>query len=150
MIDIYYEEKKYTIRYPQERPLSITLSSPLKKDINILNFYLLIQRGKKFRKLAKGEINIYKKYFFINQNLSFEKYIYLFTYRNQMNINSFKNSKKDVYPGQIFFKGQFLDLESQPNNNNDIYFYLNNLEENTKIIKSALNSISSKEKEKYQ
>ena len=149
MIDIYYEEKKYTIRYPQERPLSITLSSPLKKDINILNFYLLIQRGKKFRKLAKGEINIYKKYFFINQNLSFEKYIYLFTYRNQMNINSFKNSKKDVYPGQIFFKGQFLDLESQPNNNNDIYFYLNNLEENTKIIKSALNSISSKEKEKY-
>ena len=109
-------------------------------------FYLLVQRGKKFRKLAKGELNVYKKYFFLNENLSFEKYIYLFTYRNQLNINTLK-TKKDIYPGQIFIKGQFLDLiESQEI---DLALSLNNLEENTKMIKSVLNSISPKENEKY-
>ena len=83
----------------------------------------------------------------MNQNLSFEKYIYLFTYRNQMNINVLKNTKKDIYPGQIYIKGQFLDLiETQ---DIDINNSLNNISENTKQIRSALNLISSKEKEKY-
>ena len=132
MIDIYYDEKKFSIRYPQEHPLSITLNTPLKKENNVLNFYLLVQRGKKFRKLAKGEINIYKRYFFLNQNLSFEKYIYLFTYRNQMNINVLKNTKKDIYPGQIYIKGQFLDLiETQ---DIDINNSLNNISEVNFII----------------
>ena len=83
----------------------------------------------------------------MNKNLSFEKYIYLFTYRNQMNINTLKSTKKDIYPGQIYFKGQFLDLiETQ---DTDIFTSLNNLEESTKQIKSVLNSIPPKEKEKY-
>ena len=128
--------------------MSITLNSPLKKENIILNFYILVQRGKKFRKLAKGEINIYKKYFFINENLSFEKNIYLFTYRNQLNINLLKNTKKDIYPGKIYLKGQFLDLNES--RDIDISSSLRNLEENTKMIKSALNSISPKEKEKYE
>ena len=147
MIDIYYDDKKYSIRYPQEHPLSITINSPLKKENIILNFYLLVQRGKKFRKLAKGEINIYKKYFFLNQNLSFEKYIYLFTYKNQMNINILKNRKKDIYPGQIYLKGQFLDLlETQ---DIDVSTSLKNIEQNITQIKSELNLIPPKEKEKY-
>ena len=148
LIDIFYEDKKFRIRYPQERPLSITLSAPLKKEKNILSFYLLVQKGKKFRKLAKGEINIYKKYFFLNKDLSFEKYIYLFTYRNQMNINLLQNSKQETFPGQIFVRGQFLDPE-QPGEKSDPTNLLNNLEEKTKILKSSINSIQPKEKEKY-
>ena len=148
MIDIYYEDKKFRVRYPQERPISITLSAPTKKDNSILNFYLLVQKGKKFRKLAKGEINIYKKYFFLSKDLSFEKNIYLFTYRNQMNINSLKNSKQDIYPGQIFIRGQFLDPE-QPGEKTDLSTILNNIEEKTKILKNTINSIQPKEKEKY-
>ena len=64
-----------------------------------------------------------------------------------MNINALKNTKKDIYPGQIYIKGQFLDLiETQ---DIDINNSLNNISENTKQIRSALNLISSKEKEKY-
>ena len=64
-----------------------------------------------------------------------------------MNINSLKTTKKNIYPGQIYFKGQFLDLvQSQ---DIDITTALNNLDENTKIIKNALNSLPQKEKEKY-
>ena len=109
---------------------------------------MLVQKGKKFRKLAKGEINIYKKYFFLNKDLSFEKYIYLFTYRNQMNINLLQNSKQETFPGQIFVRGQFLDPE-QPGEKSDPTNLLNNLEEKTKILKSSINSIQPKEKEKY-
>lgn len=120
----------------------------MKKDKNILNFYLLVQKGKKFRKLAKGEINIYKRYFFLNKDLSFEKYIYLFTYRNQMNINLLQNSKQETFPGQILVRGQFLDPE-QPGDKSDNTNILNNIEEKTKILKSAINSIQPKEREKY-
>ena len=148
LIDIYYEDKKFRIRYPQEHPLSVPLSSPLKKEKNCLNFYLLVQKGKKFRKLAKGEINIYKKYLFINKDLSFEKFIYLFTYRNQLNLNLLENSKQETFPGQIFIRCQFLDPEQQgeKSDNNNI---LSNIEEKTKSLKNAINSIQPKEKEKY-
>ena len=64
-----------------------------------------------------------------------------------MNINLLKNTKKDIYPGKIYIKGQFLDLNES--RDIDISSSLRNLEENTKMIKSALNSISPKEKEKY-
>ena len=148
LIDIYYEDKKFRIRYPQEHLLSVPLSSPLKKEKNCLNFYLLVQKGKKFRKLAKGEINIYKKYLFINKDLSFEKFIYLFTYRNQLNLNLLENSKQETFPGQIFIRCQFLDPEQQGEkyDNNNI---LSNIEEKTKSLKNAINSIQPKEKEKY-
>ena len=47
-----------------------------------------------------------------------------------MNINILKNSKKDIYPGRIYIRGQFLDLiEAQ---DIDINKILNNIEENTK------------------
>ena len=64
-----------------------------------------------------------------------------------MNINLLKNTKKDIYPGKIYLKGQFLDLNES--RDIDISSSLRNLEENTKMIKSVLNSISPKEKEKY-
>ena len=64
-----------------------------------------------------------------------------------MNINLLKNTKKDIYPGKIYLKGQFLDLNES--RDIDISSSLRNLEENTKMIKSELNSISPKEKEKY-
>ena len=64
-----------------------------------------------------------------------------------MNINLLKNTKKDIYPGKIYIKGQFLDLNES--RDIDISSSLRNLDENTKMIKSALNSISPKEKEKY-
>lgn len=125
------------------------MNSPLKKDKNVLSFYLLVQKGKKFRKLAKGEINIYKRYLFTNKDLSFEKWIYLFTYRNQLNINLLQNTTQQNFPGQILLKGQFLDQE-QPgergNNNNE--GILLNLDEKTKILKNAINAVPPKEKEK--
>lgn len=149
LIDIYYEEKKYRVRYPQESPLSISLVTPFKKEKIVLNFYILVQKGKKFRKLAKGDINIYKRYFFLNKDLSFEKYIYLFTYRNQMNINSLKNLNQQIYPGQILLKGQFLDPEMHGEQTDISTIFSGGVDDKIKILKSSINSIQPKEKEKY-
>ena len=76
----------------------------------------------------------------LNKDLSFEKYIYLFTYRNQMNINLLKNSKQETFPGKIYINGQFLDPE-QPGEKSDTSNLLNNIEEKTKLLKSTINSI---------
>ena len=65
-----------------------------------------------------------------------------------MNINLLQNSKQETFPGQIFVRGQFLDPE-QPGEKSDPNNLLNNLEEKTKILKSSINSIQPKEKEKY-
>ena len=65
-----------------------------------------------------------------------------------MNINLLQNSKQETFPGQIFIRGQFLDPE-QPGEKSDPSTLLNNLEEKTKILKSSINSIQQKEKEKY-
>jgi len=59
-----------------------------------------------------------------------------------------QNSKQETFPGQIFVHCQFLDPEQQgeKSDNSNI---LNNIEEKTKSLKSAINSIQQKEKEKY-
>ncbi|MCQ2819454.1 MAG: RNA polymerase I-specific transcription initiation factor RRN3 family protein, partial [archaeon] len=129
--------------------MSLIISSPFKRERTSMLITLLIQKGKKYRKLAKGELNIYKKYLF-NQNLNFEKWIYLSTYSNQLNIPPNSN-ENNVYPGKIFIKGQFLDSESFNNkiNNEDLKNYLtpNNIILNTKLLKGAISSIPKKERE---
>ena len=65
-----------------------------------------------------------------------------------MNINLLQNKKQDTFPGQIFIRAQFLDPE-QVGEKSDINNILNNIEDKTKLLKSALNSIQQKEKDKY-
>ena len=65
-----------------------------------------------------------------------------------MNINLLQNSKQETFPGQILVRGQFLDPE-QPGEKSDNSNILNNIEEKTKILKSAINAIQPKEREKY-
>ena len=65
-----------------------------------------------------------------------------------MNINLLQNTKQELYPGQIFIRGQFLDPE-QPGEKSDNSNILQNIEEKTKILKSTINSIQPKEREKY-
>ena len=64
-----------------------------------------------------------------------------------MNINLLKNSKQETFPGKIYINGQFLDPE-QPGEKSDTSNLLNNIEEKTKLLKSTINSIQPKEKEK--
>ena len=50
----------------------------LKKIKNIISLSILVPKGKNLE-------NLNKKYLFQSQNLFFEQYIYLFTYKNQLN-----------------------------------------------------------------
>ena len=157
IIDVFYEDKKLRVNYPQTSPLILTLNSPLKKDAQIISFYLLVQRGKKLRKLAKGELNIYKKYFFLSSSLTFEKDVYLFTFRNQLDAVDAKSKKTIFYPGKIRIKGQFFDAESKKEGLEETKEGLEGkdlgelsaiLGEMNEILKVAVNSVSLKEKEK--
>ena len=156
LIDLYYEDKKYRLKFPSNDTVIVTLNAPLKKDKNTIALSILVPKGKKYRKLAKGEINIYKKYLFLSQNLSFEKYIYLFTYKNQLNLSMKESNSDNNYPGEILINGKFIDPE-QPNDkimtdniktSNIDENYINS-EESSKMLKNVIANIPKKEKEKY-
>lgn len=151
LIDIFYDDKKYRVKYPQIKPNIITIQTPFKRDRISVQLSLLIPKGKKYRKLAKGELNIYKKYLF-NPGINFDKWIYLSTYQNQLNITSSPN-ESSIYPGKINVNCQFLDPEQTnektlDEDEKDILspsFVLLN----TKLLKNVINSIPKKEREQY-
>jgi len=71
---------------------------------------ILVQQGKKYRKVAKGEINLYKKYF-LAEKLSIEKFIHLELYKTQ--IDQFNSSSSIINTmnniGKIYMKARLID-----------------------------------------
>ena len=64
VIDINYEDEQVRFSYPMLEPVSITLSKKfLEKGIIILNFIIMIEMGKKYKKIAKGDLKLLTKYF---------------------------------------------------------------------------------------
>ena len=74
-------------------------------------------------------------------------YIYLLIEIKRIKIYC-KIQNRKIFPGKIFIHAQFLDPE-QPGEKSDISNILNNIEDKTQLLKGTLNSIPSKEKEKY-
>lgn len=105
-----YEEKLFHINYPLTEALTITLKSPVERENNNIHFTILIPAGKRFRQLAKGIINIYRKYFFDNK-FQFEKWLYLTVNQTQIEQMSFNTDiiKTELSTGQIHVKGEFFD-----------------------------------------
>ena len=84
VIDLSYDDKKYRIKYPQSEDFTILLTPNFLKEKQVINMIILKKQNKKYSKIAKGELNILKKYFIGNQ-LKIEKYVYLTLFK------SFKN-----------------------------------------------------------
>lgn len=64
-------------------PLTIPLTTSFHRDKQIIMITIMITVGQKFKKIAKGEINIYKKYF-IGDNMKTDKWVYLTLYQTQL------------------------------------------------------------------
>lgn len=86
------------------------LSDPFTKGKNTMFITLLLRTGKKYRKIAKGELNFYKKYF-LNDKLAIDKWIYLNLYETQLEqMGHSSNILKAVSnTGKIYMKAQLLD-----------------------------------------
>jgi hypothetical protein len=86
---------------------------PIKKPfgtVNNMSMVVLIRLDKKYKKVAKGGINIYPKYW-INEKFRFEKMIYLDLFERHVNEMSHTTSILKAYAnkGQIYLKSQLFD-----------------------------------------
>ncbi len=86
---------------------------PIKAPFNTINnmeVVVLIRLDKKYKKVAKGGINIYPKYW-INEKFRFEKMVYLDLFERHLNELSHTTSILKAYAnkGQIYLKAQLYD-----------------------------------------
>jgi len=92
-----------------ENPLVITLYDTFNKD-NKMFITLMVKTGKKYRKIARGEINIYKKYFLSNR-YAVEKWIFLELLLTQMEQIGKGNSilQASTHVGKIYIRYSLID-----------------------------------------
>lgn len=149
IIDISYDGENYRLKYPMTEAFVIPLKNIFDSDRNTLNLVVMTKQAQKYKKIAKGEINIYKKYF-INLKLNIEKFIHLELYKSQidkMSIGSTLINAMSVM-GKIFLKAALIDPdlnESKTNNlNNNSNKQLDNKKINNYLAKDKSISIFTK------
>lgn len=110
LIHLKYEDKQYRFSYPQKDPFIMKFLKPFTKQKSTIVITILIPTGKKYRRLGKGMIHIYKKYFYSN-NLSFEKWIYLSLSQSQLQQMAFNTDiiTAEMNGGQIYLSACLLD-----------------------------------------
>lgn len=110
LIHLKYEDKQYRISYPQKAPFVMKYYHPFSKVKNTMVLTILVPTGKKYRRLGKGFLHIYKKYFYSN-NLSFEKWIYLSLSSAQIQQMAFNTDilTTELNGGQIYLSATLLD-----------------------------------------
>lgn len=110
LIHLKYEDKQYRFSYPQKEPFIMKFLKPFTKQKSTIVLTVLVPTGKKFRRLGKGMIHIYKKYFYSN-NLSFEKWIYLSLSQSQLQQMAFNTDiiTAEMNGGQIYLSASLLD-----------------------------------------
>ncbi len=85
-----------------------------------MHFTLLVKTGKKYRKIARGEINIYKKYFLSNR-YAIEKWVFLELLLTQLEQIGKGNAilQASTHVGKIYLKYNLMDppLEEEKKHN---------------------------------
>lgn len=95
-------------------PLTIPLTTSFHRDRQIISIIIMMTVGQKYKKIAKGEINIYKKYF-QGDNVHTEKWVYLTLFQTQLE-NMGHNTdiiKAELNKGKIYMKLTLLQPISQ-------------------------------------
>lgn len=149
-MDLKYGDQSFRFKYPQEVPHIMPIKAPF-ANINHMDIVILIRQEKKYKKIAKGEINIYPKYW-MNEKFRFEKLIYLELYERKTKDLEHVTSilKTYVNKGQIYLKSQLYDplLDEAPKlNARGIFENLNTSSKAqktsnmTKILKTNLRQV---------
>ena len=71
------------LEYPMKSPVSFTLGEKFLQEKLIFNFIIMSELGNKYKKLAKGEIELQSKYF-LEKKTILEKCVYMTPYQSQI------------------------------------------------------------------
>lgn len=124
IIDISYNDKNYKVKYPMESPFTIILRSIFTKENTKIDIVILHEEMKKYRKLAKGQINISRQ-FILSEKWIVDKFIQITLYKSIIEKNYGSNIVNAISSiGKIHIKGYILDpiqIHQQNLNQNSIF-----------------------------
>lgn len=114
-----------------ENPYIIPIKDPFTKEKNQFLMTVMIRLGKKYRKIAKAELNFYKKYF-LGANKGIDKWVHLELLQTQLEQMGHNTNilKTVINTGKIYMKSELIDDG------------LNDLDKNKIISNPALDNIS--------
>lgn len=95
-----------------ENPHIMPIKDPFTREKNVINMIIMIRIGKKYRKIAKAEINLYKKYF-LTEKLGVDKWVHLELLETQLEQMGHNTNilKTVINTGKIYMKSQLIDPE---------------------------------------
>ena len=104
VIDLNFEDEQVRFNYPMIEPITFILGKNfLQKGQILLNFVIMIEIGKKYKKIAKGDLKLLTKYFLEGKNI-YENWINIKPFQRQLeNLGVHINSLKDeLNSGKIY------------------------------------------------
>ena len=114
IIELSFFDKKLRYDYPLTSPIALSLpftfpSSPNPK--HIISLTIMLKLSKKYKKIAHGDMHIYKKYF-TSDIPTIEKYINLSLYQTHLETMGYNTDiiKAELNKGKIFVKLTILDF----------------------------------------
>ena len=126
ILELSFFDKKLRYDYPLTSPINLSLpftfpSSQTPK--HTISLTIMLKLSKKYKKIAHGDIHIYKKYL-TSETPTIEKFINLFLYQSQLEAmgHSTDTIKAELNKGKLFVKLTILDFMEVkknilPNNN---------------------------------
>ena len=91
--------------YPMKSPVSFTLGEKFLQEKLVFNFIIMSALGNKYKKIAKGDIELQSKYF-LEKKTTFEKWIYMTPFQSQIEKLGVQGdaTKNEINSGKINVK----------------------------------------------
>ena len=105
IIDINFDDDVMRFDYPMKEPVTFSLGEKFLQEKIVFNFIIMIELGNKYKKIAKGDIELASKYF-LGDKISFEKWIYIRPFQSQIENFGIHTDllKTELNNGKIFVK----------------------------------------------
>ena len=105
IIDLNFDDDVMRLDYPMKSPVSFTLGEKFLQEKLVFNFIIMSALGNKYKKIAKGDIELQSKYF-LEKKTTFEKWIYMTPFQSQIEELGVQGdaTKNEINSGKINVK----------------------------------------------
>jgi hypothetical protein len=93
-----------------ELPHVMPIKDPFTRDKNIINLTILMRTGKKYKKIARAQLNFYKKYW-QTEKMTVDKWVHLELFETQLEEMGHNTNilKAVINTGKIYMKASLID-----------------------------------------
>lgn len=148
IIDVQYLGENIRVNYPMYDPIFVNLKDLFNTDKSVINIVVMQAQNQKYRKLAKGEINIYRKYVLL-EKFEIEKFVHLELIKTQIEKQTYGSTIINAVSsiGKVLLKACLIDkdVETSKVNTKDkkdllTIFSKTNVIKNTRKLKNIIKS----------